>query len=163
MAKDFEEFYLNTFDGVYRFISSWVYSKEDAEDLVGDIYYKACRGFGSCTKASKAWIFTIASNTLKNYYRDQKPTSILPESLVSLEDVEDNIISSERAVELVTAINKLSSDDQMLVSLRYFAELSYRDISKVMGISVPAAKTRMSRCLVKLKNIMGEECYLYEG
>ncbi|HZJ82546.1 MAG TPA: RNA polymerase sigma factor [Clostridia bacterium] len=163
MKRDFERFYLKTFDSVYGFILSRVYSKQDAEDLVGDIYYKACRSFNESTKLNKAWIFTIASNTLKNYYRDQKPTYMLSESVKGSENVEEWVISSERTSELMVAINQLSLEDQLIVSLRYFGELSYRDISKVMEISISAAKTRMSRCLVKLRKVMREERDLYEG
>lgn len=159
MNQNFEKLYLQTRNSVYRFVSLRVSSLHDAEDLVGDIYYKALRSAETGTKMTKAWIFSIASNTLKNYYRDHKPFTDIPEGLLSTNDLEGAIISSARAAELMASINKLSIDEQLLVSLRYFAELPYKDISKIMGISVSASKTRMSRCLIKLKKMISERSY----
>lgn len=154
MNQNFEQFYLQTSSLVYGFFISRVSSKQDAEDLVADVYYKAFRNVNSETKLTKAWIFTIASNLLKNYYRNHKPMADIQENIKDVNEVEDVIISFENAKELITAVNKLSPDDQLLVSLRYFAQLPCRDISKVMNISVVAAKTCMSRCLVKLKELL---------
>jgi RNA polymerase sigma-70 factor (ECF subfamily) len=162
MNHNFEKFYLKTCNSVYRFISSRVASRQDAEDLVSEVYYKAFRSDSAEINPTKAWIFSIAANTLKNYYRDHKSSEIIPITIASTDSVEDDIISSEEAMELMTAVNKLSESDQLLVSLRYFAELPYKDISKVMGLSIVAAKTRMSRVLPKIEKIMGKGGSPYE-
>ena len=154
MGLSFDDFYLDTSHGIYRFVSSRVASRQDAEDLVGDIYYRAFRNVESHTKLTKAWIYTIASNVLKNYYRDHKLTDLLSEDIPCVNSVEDEILSGERTKTLMSAIRRLAADEQLLVSLRYYAQLSYKDISKVMGISASAAKTRMSRSLDKLEKLI---------
>lgn len=161
MSHNFEKFYLQTCSAVYRFISSRVTSKQDAEDLVSEVYYKAFRSVTPETKLTKVWIFSIAANGVKNYYRDHKFNEVIPEALASGDNVEAAVISTEDAAELMSAINKLSESDQLLLSLRYFAELPYKDISKVMNLSAATAKTRMSRVLSKLEKIMdkgGSSC-----
>lgn len=163
MDNNFEKFYLKTCTLVFRFISSRVASRQDAEDLVSEVYYKAFRSNSIEIKPTKAWIFSIAANTLKNYYRDHKSNEIIPVIIASADNVENTVISSEEAAELMIAVSKLSESDQLLVSLRYFAELPYKDISKIMGLSIVTAKTRMSRALSKIEKIMGKGGSQYEN
>lgn len=157
MGKRFEKYYLDTFDSVFRFVLSRSNSKEDCEDLVSSIYLKAYKSFYEGRPKQRAWIFTIASNSLKNYYRDRKESQRLPENLIGQRDLEGHILKTERAEELILAIRKLNEEDQKAISLRFFGELSYRELAKVMDISLSAAKTRVSRALVKLRDILGEE------
>lgn len=98
--REHEQFYLQTSSLVYGFFISRVSSKQDAEDLVADVYYKAFRNVNSETKLTKAWIFTIASNLLKNYYRNHKPMADIQENIKDVNEVEDAIISFEKAKEL---------------------------------------------------------------
>ena len=71
-------------DGLFRFLSMHTECREDAEDLMQDIFvncYKARDSFDSSRCSEQAWIFVLAKNRLKNYYRDKKKT-------VSLDTIE---------------------------------------------------------------------------
>ena len=52
------------------------------------------------------------------------------------------------------AIMQLPERDQTVITLRFFAELPYEDIGKILGISTGAARTATSRALVKIKDKM---------
>src|ERR1700722_12006351 len=76
-ALDFETFYGEHVDRVYRFV--FFRSGQNralAEDLTGEIFLKALEHFDSYNPAlsKTAWIRTIARNHLINFWRDRKQT-----------------------------------------------------------------------------------------
>ena len=154
MKVDFEKLYAQTYDDLYRFVASRVSMRHDAEDLVEDTYLRALSSMDRVKSNPRAWVFKIAANRIKNYYRDKKPMNAIPESIQSMQDVEHTILTAERARELASALSHLPDDDQILVSLRYFSHLSYTDIAQAMQITQTAARVRMTRALKKLKRLL---------
>jgi len=66
-------------------------------------------------------------------------------------------ISDEVRQALLTAINSLTTKQRELIMLFFYHELSYSEISQVVGISVQAARNLMYRTLIHLRESIGEK------
>ena len=79
-------------ESLFRFLALHTDNREDAEDLMQDIFtncYKARDRFDSSKCSEVAWLFIIAKNRLKNYYRDKKTSTSLDAIEVEQKDPTD--------------------------------------------------------------------------
>ena len=158
--KDFESFYHQHIDKVYRFVFFRVgANKELAEDLVSEIFLKALEHFaGYDEKISRsAWIMTIAKNHLANHWRDAKPVGRLPED----EDLSDDAfwlnsakIAYEKGVikaEVFHLLEHLNASDCEIVTFHYIFGYSYLEIAEMKGVTENAIKMASHRALKKMR------------
>ena len=160
VKKDFEKFYQNNFDKVYRFVFFRTnYNKMLAEDLVSEIFIKALEHFENFDKdrGQSAWIFTIAKNHLANYWRDQKPTESLPEEdgeivdKIWLKKALDNKNLDNSKWQIYELLAKLEPEEREIVTFHYLFGYSYLEISKIVGKTEVAVKVTSHRALKKMK------------
>ena len=74
----FQEIYEEFYQKVLSYIRSRVGDAYTAEDLTSDVFFKCYKNidrYDPEKAAVSTWVFTITNNTLKNHYRDTKPTS----------------------------------------------------------------------------------------
>ena len=165
----------------YQVIHQMVGSREEAEDLTQELFlrvFKARKSYRpECLLST--WIFTIAHNLAVNQIRNRHRNKAfgsqnlpLPGNSSQLGVLELNAISAEgtpsarmRSVELSQivqeAIQTLSADQRLAIVLNKFEEMSYQQISQVMGRSEPAVKSILTRARANLKNQL--EAYLESG
>lgn len=159
---DFDEIYEEYYKKIYRYVSYRVNNTSDIEDIVSKIFLKIYSKIDSYNKETgniSPWIFTIAGNTVKDYYRKNSIRKFF--SLDSLEkepeydfSIEENTEKQEEFLKLREAVKKLSKKDRDLVSLKYGAELSYKEIAEIMDITETYVGVRLHRCLKELKKSM---------
>jgi len=169
--KDFEKFYQNNFDRIYRFVFFRVgFKKELAEDLTSEIFFKALRGFADYNPeiSQSAWIFTIAKNYLANYFRDSaKKVEVSLEEITadySLEiDIQEEIYpffkfegfeelaKKDEAQRLLVILNTLSDDKREIVTLKHLLGYSFKEVAQIKQISEGSAKVIAHRALKELK------------
>jgi len=127
-----------------------------AEDLTSEVFIKALKSFENFdeNKNFQSWIFTIAKNHLINHYHSDK-------KIIALEDVEDNLRSPEtdkgqffEIKRVMSAIKSFTQNQQELLLMRYIDELSYKEISEILGKEEGAIRTQISRNLTKLREIL---------
>lgn len=68
---------------------------------------------------------------------------------------EDEIIESERSKQLIKAINKLKERERIILNLYYVDELTFKEISYVLDISIPRVSQIHGKILIKLRELMG--------
>lgn len=159
----FETIYENYADGIYRFVYYKVFNPGIAEDLTADSFMKAYEKYNTFDpeKASiSTWLYTIARNTVIDYFRKSKPelhTSSPVEDiwdLASTEKVDIIIEQKETVKELQTAMKQLSNNEREIVLMRIWDNLSYKEISKRLGKSPEALKMSYSRIVKKMQKLM---------
>ncbi len=157
--KDFERFYQDHIDKVYRFVFFRVSgNKELAEDLVSEIFMKALTHFADYDKnvSVSAWIMTIARNHLANHWRDHKQTSPLPEDEEESSDkLWLNVAVSEFKTEetkrqLRELLERLSDQDREIVTFHYLLGYNYAEIAGMKGMTETAVKVAAHRAIKKL-------------
>ncbi len=160
---DFEKFYNEHVDKVYRFVLFRVgVNKEIAEDLVSEIFIKALKNFASydVSLSQSAWIMTIARNHVINYYRDNKSHQTLPEDEENandsfwLKEAKNAFRKDESQQELYELLKKLSVDEQEIVTFHYIMGYSYIEIAQMKGVSAGSIKIAAHRAIKKMKKIL---------
>ncbi len=132
---------------VYWHIRRLVVSHADAQDATQDTFLRIFRSFSqySGEGSFKAWIFRIASNeALRLLGRNQgKATLSLDESpQVTLTMKADEYFDygNTEAIKLQKAITALPAKQQLAFNLRYYDDLSYKEIAVVTGSTEATVK-----------------------
>lgn len=142
---------------LYWLIRRYVYSHEDANDLLQDIFTKIWTAFPSFRGDSQffTWLYRIATNEVLNFLRKQRVRAMLSlESVTSIleKKADDDVFfdGTELQRELHKAMIKLPEKQRLVFGLRYFEELKYEDISKITGTSVGALKASYHHAYSKI-------------
>lgn len=145
--KIFEELYRRYSTSVYRFVRYRTNSNEDAEDITADIFLKAMAKIEQydVKYAFSTWLFTIARNTIIDFWRTKKVT-------LDLEHIEELIDQSAHKTERIDArlavekiMSQVSENDHTLIVLRFEEGLSYAEIAEITGRSETSLRTAFSR------------------
>ena len=159
----FEEVYNDYIDSVFRFLYVRLENRDDALDLTAQTFEKVLIKFDTfdSTKGKiSTWIFSIARNTLIDFYRKNRKVDVA--SLAEVEDiivddrnksVEDSVYIDIQKEKLVSLIQRLSVSDQEIIHLRYTEEMSYAEIAERLGITVNAVGIQLHRAIQKLKSL----------
>ena len=77
MEEIFEDLYRKYYDDLFRFLFYMVQYREEAEDLVQEVYIRILKAYSKFEKRSseKTWIYAIARNLAMDSFRKQKGSS----------------------------------------------------------------------------------------
>jgi len=156
---EFQNFYNTHIDKVYRYVFFRVSAnRELAQDLVSEIFLKALEHFAGYDKeiSRSAWIMTIAKNHLANYWRDKKPTELIPEDEEGFVDAfwlksAINLFKNEEQKRrLAELMEKLNPEDTEIVTFHYLFGYSYAEIAAIKNMTETAIKVAAHRAIKKL-------------
>lgn len=143
--------------GYYQSIFSFFYKNtgnyHQSKDLTQEVFIKMVAGISKYRPKSpfKNWLFTIASNHLKNYYRtlSRHPewAEITDECIKTTNDIANIALENDIKV----ALRHLPSEQREAVILRYYNDFSVKEISKITGAMETTVKARIRYGLEKLK------------
>ena len=138
----------------FRFAKSILRNDDDAMDAVSEAILKAYVNLGKLRDREKfkAWMMRILANEAYKICNKRKRA-------ISIEELGEiaAIDSDSESLVLWSAIESLSKDLRAAVVLFYYDDFSIKEISKVLGISQGAIKTRLSRAREKLRSILSDE------
>lgn len=153
----FGEIYRLFLSRIYRFIYYLVYDEPLAEDLTQETFIKAWKalpGFSSKKGTIQAYLFAIARNLVIDNQRKKKEVALTDEAAENIEiteNLEENIAQNENKELVGRALSVLEPDEKQIVILRYFEEMHFTEISKIVGKKEGAIRVQMHRLLSKLK------------
>ena len=153
----FEEYYKTFYPQIYGYVYKKLCNVSDAEDLTMDIFvscYQKFDTFDSKKASFSTWIYVIANNKLKNYYRDKKTTEDLDENIVCDNCFENEILTAQyldlMRSELATALKTLPEIQRKIVIRKFFKNENSNEISLALGISSVNVRVQLTRALNKL-------------
>jgi RNA polymerase sigma-70 factor (ECF subfamily) len=133
-------------------------NREDAEDLVQDVLLRAFRGLPGFRGEARfrTWLYRIAVNACLNWIAVQRrPGEPLPPDVVDPAPTPAERFSRrESAAGIRRAVSKLPDRQRMTLLLRVYEELSYREISEVMGCPTGTAKANFFFALKNLRKLL---------
>lgn len=167
MRKAFEEIYEQTRSKIFNYIRRRVNSKEDAEDLTQDVFYKVLRAIHKFRDKGieiESWIYTIARNRIIDFTRQaQRVQKKLTNSefiqMLPSEDPDllEYNMHQEDQLNLFKAISELPSKDQYLLYYKYFAELPINEIADKTGLSETNIGTKLFRLRKRLAELLNSK------
>ncbi|PWU67363.1 RNA polymerase sigma factor [Gracilibacillus dipsosauri] len=136
-----EELYKEVYPRIYAFFYVKTVNKQIAEDLTQEVFYQAIKKFHTFSYESTldTWLFAIAKNRLRNFYRSKRYQNLLLEKLPKEErnpiSPEEQLLEKEKQKTLNEAINQLEDVPKEIVMLRVYGELSFKEIATLVNKS----------------------------
>jgi len=126
-------------------------SPQDVEDAVQEATFKAWRAFPRLRENSelRPWFLTIVANECRQRRRSRW-WSILKVA----DPAEGAAVPSENnegAMDLRHAVGRLPHDMKLAIVLRFYLDLSFDEVARVLGVSNVAARARVYRALQRLR------------
>lgn len=139
---------------IYDFIYFKTLNKEIAEDLTSQVFLKALKYISKFKSDNfSAWLYTIARNTVIDYYRSDKNYKNI-EDCWDLADSSDLVAETDTGLLIAkvrTAMKKLSASDRELLTMRLWSDMTFKEISASLRKKEPAVKMAFGRALQKMK------------
>jgi RNA polymerase sigma-70 factor (ECF subfamily) len=140
-------------------------NEADAEEAAQDGFVKAFYAFGRFRSGEplRPWLLQIVANEARNRRRSAGRRARL--ALRAAEErtsggaapsPEDSLLSDERRTALLEAVNGLREEERLVVSCRYFLELSEEETAQALGLRRGTVKSRLSRGLTHLREAIGD-------
>ncbi|MCC5946405.1 MAG: sigma-70 family RNA polymerase sigma factor [Bernardetiaceae bacterium] len=156
--KHFEWLYNKYFEPIYAYLFRRTGDADLAGDLCSQTFLKALAKLSTykpCGLPFGAWLFRIASNELNLYYRETKKSTLYSLEAMPLSDMIDSSSSGlekkEEQEQLKISLSRLPPADLEVITLRFYEELSFKEIAYILATSESAAKMRLYRSLEKLR------------
>jgi RNA polymerase sigma-70 factor (ECF subfamily) len=142
-------------DSVFGLAVSMTRNREDAEDMAQEAFIRAYSRLDQYNPdyAFRPWILRICSNRTKNLFRARVNRRRVEEKHLNEEAVLEEVVTPDfQAVE--DALGTLPPKLGAPLRLKYMENLSYDEISVVLGIGVSAAKMRVMRARQQLLEVL---------
>jgi len=149
---------------LYWHIRRLVILHEDADDALQNTFVNAWKGIGDFRSESSlyTWLYTIATNEALTLINKRKRNSAL-----SIDDLGSYFENShegstwfdgdEAQTKLQNAILKLPEKQRVVFNLKYFEEMTYEDMSKVLNTSEGALKASYHHAVKKIEKMLVDD------
>ena len=143
--KAFTEIVDSYSERLYWHVRRFLCSHDDTDDMVQEIFLQIWNSLPYFRGDSQlyTWIYRIATNESLNFLQKQKIRSALRFESVSSKLEEKRL--------LMKAVQRLPAKQRTVFIMRWFDELSYEDISEILGTSVGALKASYHFAAEKIK------------
>lgn len=141
-------------------------SSADAEEVAQEAFVKAYYALGRFRPGApfKPWLMRIVVNEALN----RKRASGRQENLVlraaearpsgdAVPSPEAAAINAETQQQVIAAMNKLGERERLVIALRFFFDMSQAEMAETLGCRPGTVKSRLSRALSTLKDVMTDE------
>lgn len=162
--KEFARLYETVFPMLMRVAYRITGSEDAAEDLCQDALFRLHekRLLFPTNDDAKFWLIRVVKNAALNYVkrktREKKAyQKAFHEGRESEESSEVSIIKTETRIMVKAALEKLPLNLRMVLILKEYADLNYKEIGRVLGISEGNVKVRVFRARERLASLLIHE------
>ena len=151
---------------IFAFIMSKIKNRDLSEDIFQDTFIKVINSLqkGKYNEEGKflPWMMRIAHNLVIDHFRKEaKMRKVRPTSEFDIFDVlddgnksqEDVMMQTQVHADLNVLIKQLPKDQKEVLKMRYFEDLSFKQISDLTGTSINTALGRMRYALINLRKL----------
>jgi RNA polymerase sigma-70 factor, ECF subfamily len=144
-----------------QFIQRRVPDSHSAEDILQDVFLRIHMRIDTLHQQDRvaAWVYQIARNAIADYYRGQRPTSDVPDTLAGPDDMAEDDVVRELLPCVAAMVNELPDIYREALRLTEYEGLSQKALSERLGISFSGAKSRVQRARAKLKDQLLDCCH----
>jgi RNA polymerase sigma-70 factor (ECF subfamily) len=159
----FGEIYAKYAGLILRYLYARLREQEGAQDLTQEVFVRVIKGIGGFEyrgeKSFLGWLYTIANNVLIGQARRKRAVSTPLDESLELVDPrgQDAVLSIYDRVALQQAISQLTEDQQQVLMLKFFADMTNNEIAAQLGRTEGAVKALQHRALHALQQIISRE------
>ncbi len=134
-------------------------SSTGADDVVQDADVRAWKARSTVDpdRPFHSWYLRVVANAARNSRRAGGRRAALelraaarPTGIVSSDPAEQAVTDDERRL-VLAAVNRLGSDDRLVIALRHFEQLGEQEMADVLGCPPGTVKSRLSRAMSRLR------------
>ncbi|MFV0537207.1 MAG: RNA polymerase sigma factor [Dysgonomonas sp.] len=155
---------------VYSYIYFTVRNRELAEDIFQETFIKAIvtikQGRYTETGKFRAWISRIAHNLIIDHFRqkknentvsnDEAPVDLLNNPSLCDGTIEDEIVRLQITSDIRKLISFLPDTQREVLEMRYYQDLSFKEIAEQTGVSINTALGRMRYAILNIRRMADE-------
>ncbi len=149
-------------DNLFGFINKRLRDEGASEDIIQDVFlriYRNRHSYHHDTAKFTTWMYAIANNLFITEYRRRVKKGYKP--LDDVFDIEDDTIPSDVIAhgkiqsELIhKAINSLKESSREIIILRDIQEMTYKEVSEIIGAPLGSVKSEIFRARRKLQRLL---------
>jgi RNA polymerase sigma-70 factor (ECF subfamily) len=161
-VRAFEELVLRHQRAVFHLARRFVRNDDQAKDVAQRSFVKAYEGLHALRGggAFRTWLFRITANLALNHIRDhgrERPTEDAGEQITVEAVGADRLDDAEKRARLTAALGALPPKQRLVLELRVFQELPFREVASIAGCSENAAKVNFHHAVKRLRELLKEE------
>jgi RNA polymerase sigma-70 factor (ECF subfamily) len=150
---------------IYRKCVSLTKDQNTAKDLMQDIMIKVLLNIAQFEGRSNfsLWVNTISYNHCMQYFKLKKRLVVSPEELnayetIPIQDIEEEHqeLAQIKSKQLLLLLDKLKSEYRLILVMRYFSDMSVKEIAESLEIGESAVKMRLKRGRAKLAELFNQ-------
>ena len=148
--------------GVFNLCYRMLGNREEAEDAAQEVFWRAYKALHRYdpNRSFQTWLLSIASHFCIDQQRKRR-LNLVPIDTPFEETFHDNsptpetvYTSNERASQIEDLVNELKPTDRAALVLRYWQQMSEKEIAETLSLSVSAVKSRLFRARKQLAQLM---------
>lgn len=169
--KAFDALLMRHQSRVFSYICTIVKNRDIADDIFQETFIKAIttirQGRYSETGKFTSWITRIAHNLIIDFYRQEKSENLQSADIEEIDilnrkelcdaTIEDIIIADQITNDVKALICELPELQQEVLRMRYYSNLSFKEIAEKTGVSINTALGRMRYAIINLRRIAKEK------
>lgn len=154
-------------DRLYSYISYIVRNKDMADDLFQETFVKAIvtlrQGRYKETGKFYAWLTRIAHNLLIDQFRNERNETLIYDddaetawheaAMIADGYRESEIINEQVLADVKRLMDKLPDNQREVVFMRFYQDLSFKEISDITGVSINTALGRMRYAIINMRRM----------
>lgn len=147
---------------LYWHIRKIVVCHEDANDVLQNVFIKIWNNLDSFREESSlfTWMYRIATNEALTFIAQQKRRNIFDTSgaeyLSTNLKADEYLEGTEIQQKLQKAILKLPEKQKLVFNMKYFDDIKYTDMAKILGTSVGALKASYHHAVKKIEDHLND-------
>ena len=157
-------------DRIFMYIYHSVKNEDLANDLFQDTFVKAITTIKQGRYVENghfaAWVSRIAHNLIIDYFRqvknenlqstDDDESNILNRKELSQSTIEDDMVASQIHTDVCRLIRTLPASQRQVLVMRYYKNMSFKEIADTTGVSINTALGRMRYAILNMRRLAEE-------
>ena len=174
--KAFDELLARYQGKLFNYIYFIVRSQEVAEDIFQETFVKAITTIqqGRYTASGKfsAWLIRIAHNMIIDGFRqernentvsnDETEMDLLNDADLCDDNIETQMVNEQTLTDVRRLVDALPDNQREVVYMRFYQDLSFKEIADITGVSINTALGRMRYALLNMRRIAEEKHIVLE-
>ncbi len=145
------------------FIKKRINSPEDSEDITQEVILKLSNSDLKNVDNVKSWGYTIAKNSITDYYRKKKNNNSHIEEFSIEEELDEQDVTLELSEHIRTFIDQLPEEYRNIMTLSELDNIPQKEIAASLSMNYVTVRSKIQKGRMKLKDLLTDCCTITQG